>query len=68
MAFEYLQTYFLASIPPLWFYIMNPRVEALDDIKNDRINEKKSQWNNIMPATAEDNKRYAVGYFALFLL
>ena len=47
---------------------MNPRVEALDDIKNDRINKKKSQWNNIMPATAEDKHRYNVGYVALGML
>ena len=68
LAFEYLQTYFIAAIPPLWFYIMNPRVEALDDMKNDRPNLAKSQWNNIMPATAEDKKRFYVAYAALGLL
>ena len=67
LAFEYLHTYFLAAIPPLWFYIMNPRVEALDDIKNGRTNEKQTQWNNIMPATAEDKKRMSVGWFFIFL-
>jgi len=40
LAFEYLHTYFLAAIPPLFFYIMNPRVEALDDLKNGRKNKK----------------------------
>ena len=67
MAFEYLHSYFLASIPPLWFYIMNPRVEALDDIKNGRVNEKKTQWNNIMEANDEDQKRNRVGWFFIFL-
>jgi len=42
LAFEYLHTYFLATIPPLWFYIMNPRVQALDDIKHGRKNEKNT--------------------------
>jgi len=42
LAFEYLHCYFLVNIPPVWMYIMNPRVEALDDIKNGRTNEKKT--------------------------
>jgi len=42
LAFEYLHCYMLAGIPPVWFYIMNPRVEALDDIKNGRKNEKNT--------------------------
>ena len=67
MAFEYLHSYFLASIPPLWFYIMNPKVEALEDIKNGRVNEKKTQWNNIMPPNDEDQKRNRVGWFFIFL-
>lgn len=49
MPFEYLHNYFLATFPPLWFYIMNPKVEALDDIKNGRVNKSKTAWNNIMP-------------------
>jgi alkane 1-monooxygenase len=40
LAFEYLHCYFLATIPPLWFYIMNPKVEALEDIRLGRKNEK----------------------------
>ena len=46
---------------------MNPRVEALDDIKNGRVNEKKTQWNNIMAANEEDQKRNRVGWFFIFL-
>jgi len=42
MPFEYLHCYQLAAVPPIWFYVMNPRVEALDDIKNGRKNKKNS--------------------------
>jgi len=39
MPFEYLHSYLFAALPPVWFYVMNPRVEALDDIKNGRKNK-----------------------------
>jgi len=42
MPFEYLHSYQLAMIPPVWFYVMNARVEALDDIKNGRKNKKNT--------------------------
>ena len=57
MPFEYIQSYQLAAIPPVWFHVMNPRVEALDDIKHGRANIKNSQWNNIMKPTADDKSR-----------
>lgn len=60
--FEYLHCYYLSLIPPVWFLVMNPRVEALDDIKNGRKNKKNSQWNNIMPATDDDVSRKRVGW------
>jgi hypothetical protein len=68
MPFEYLHSYYLATIPPVWFLVMNPRVEALDDIKNGRKNKKNSQWNNIMPATEEDVNRKRVGWACIALL
>lgn len=46
---------------------MNPIVEALDDIKNGRVNKAKTAWNNMMPLSEGDKKRMKVGYFFLAL-
>jgi len=32
--FEYLHSFVLCCVPPLWFYIINPRVDALKDLQN----------------------------------
>jgi hypothetical protein len=66
--FEYLHCYQLAAIPPAWFYVMNSRVEALDDIKNGRKNKKNSQWNNMMPATDDDVNRMRAGWFCIAMV
>jgi len=68
MPFEYIHSYQLAAIPPVWFHVMNPRVEALDDLKHGRPNLKNSQWNNIMPATDDDVSRKRVGWATIVLL
>jgi len=47
---------------------MNPIVEALDDIKHGNKNEKETQWNNMMPANADDEKRKRVGWFYIFII
>ena len=31
MPYEYLHCYMISLIPPLWFYIMNPRVQSVND-------------------------------------
>jgi len=54
LPFEYLHGFLLAPFPPVWFYIMNPIVEALDDIKHGKKNDKETRWNNMMPANADD--------------
>jgi hypothetical protein len=67
MPFEYLHNYFFSFVPPLWFYIMNPKVQALDDIKNGKFNKEKTQWNNMMPPSEDDKKRGRVALFALLI-
>jgi len=62
LPYEYLLCFILAPFPPLWFYIMNPIVEALDDIKTGKKNEKGTRWNNMMPASADDVIRMRVGW------
>lgn len=42
MPFEYLHCYQLAALSPVWFYVMNPRVEALEAIQNGKKNKKHS--------------------------
>jgi len=68
MPFEYLHCYQLAAIPPVWFYVMNSRVEALADISAGRKNKKNSQWNNMMPATEDDINRKRAGWVCIGML
>jgi len=68
MPFEYLHIYMLAAFPPIFFYVMNPRVEALDDIKHGRKNEKGTQWNNMMPPTEDDVFRKRVGWIYILTI
>ena len=58
LAFEYLHRYFLASIPPVWFYVMNPRVEALDDIKHGKKNLKNPNGISLCHRLLKTNREW----------
>jgi len=38
MPYEYLHCYMFSLVPPLWFYIMNPRVQSVQDFANGKKN------------------------------
>lgn len=53
LPFEYLHTVFLATIPPLWFYLVNPKVDALREVANGKT-DVKTKYNQYMPLTKQD--------------
>lgn len=64
MPYEYIPMSFLALMPPLFMYIMDPRVKSIHDAQRGIVNE--DQWNNEMPRSKADEKRHMAGlaYFA----
>ena len=40
LPFEYLFSIYIVYIPQLWFYIVNPRVDALRDLANGKKENK----------------------------
>lgn len=44
LPFEYLHSVFIATIPPLWFYMVNPKVDALRDLSNGK-SDIKTKYN-----------------------
>jgi hypothetical protein len=64
LPFEYLHSVFLCTIPPLWYYLVNPKVEALKDLADGK-KDIKTRYNQYMPYTAEDKKRQVWGWAAL---
>jgi hypothetical protein len=65
MPYEYILCLQLALVPPLWYYIMNPRVKAIRDAFKGI--ENPDQWNNDQPMSAADKTRnyVACAYFIL---
>lgn len=59
---------FLANLPPLWFWVMNPRIQAVKDHREGREN-KIYGWNNIT-RTKKDIfvERVVYAYFTLITL
>lgn len=64
MPFEYLHSVFLCTIPPVWFYLVNPKVDALRDLANGK-KDIKTRYNQYMPYSEEDKKRQVVGWLVL---
>ena len=51
---------YMITFPPLWFYLINIRVDALRD-QAKGIKGNKTCYNNYSPLTEEDNKRIIAG-------
>jgi alkane 1-monooxygenase len=66
MPYEYLHMYMFSLVPPLWFHIMDPRVQSIIDYNNGKKNQ--DQWNYIMKMSDSDKWRIGAGwlYLALF--
>jgi len=68
MPFEYIQSFLIALCPPVWFYIMNPRVKSIRDAQEGISNP--DAWNNEHSLSKADRYRNNVGmgYLALISL
>ena len=51
--FEYMQSMYIVTIPPLWFYLINPRVDALRDLAKG-VKGNKTCYDNFSPLTEND--------------
>lgn len=51
LPFEYLHSLVICMVPPVWFYIVNPRVEALKDFQMGKEN-KFATFDYYSPLTA----------------
>lgn len=62
--FEYLHSLVLCLVPPLWFYMVDPRVDAIRDLQKGKKGNK-SCYDYIIPFTAEDKRIQVAGWTAL---
>jgi len=64
--YQFVMCLYLCQCPPLWFWAMNPRVQAVRDFCNGKVNTEAS-FNNIQKQTEKDKKTDIVVsiYFAL---
>ena len=63
-----MQSMYMVSIPPLWFHLINPRVDALRD-HSKGIKGNKTCFDNYNPLTEKDKQIKRVGQaFLAFLL
>jgi hypothetical protein len=63
MPYEYIVMLYMALVPPLFYYVMDPRVKSINDAK-DGI-ENPDQWNNEQPMSKDDEARHKVVIFFL---
>jgi len=59
LPYSYVQSHWLIFIPPVWFYIMDPRVKSLRDAQEGIPND--DQWNEAQPKSEADKRRDQVG-------
>ena len=64
LPYEYILLLWLSICPPMWWYIIDPRVDSMQDAKKGIHNP--DQWNRTMPRSPADERRHKVAlvYFA----
>lgn len=67
--FQFNLLVYVAMMPPLWFWVMNPRAQAARDFYNGKEN-KFASFNNMQKETPHDKKVLLVvySYFTLITL
>jgi hypothetical protein len=60
LPFEYLHCLIIVLFPPLWFYLVDPRVEALKDSEMGK--KPKVRYNLATPKNEKDRWLEFVGY------
>lgn len=62
LGFDYVTGLFIAICPPVWFYCINPRVEAIEEFKNGKKREEIDAFDNITPLSSKNKICLDVGY------
>ena len=58
MPYEYFISILIALCPPLWYYVMDPKVDAVMRAKRGiKVDGEEDQWNKQMPMSAADKRR-----------
>ena len=58
LPYEYIIMAVIALVPPVWTYVMNPRVEAVERARSGMKKQgEEDQWNDYMPKSAADKQR-----------
>jgi hypothetical protein len=55
-----MESLYLVVVPPLWFYIINPRVDALRELANGKT--PSNVYDNMSPFKEDDKRCKRVGY------
>ena len=54
--FEYLHSFAMCMVPPLWFYLVNPRVDALRELAETGKKNNKNVYDFVTPFTEHDKQ------------
>jgi alkane 1-monooxygenase len=69
LPYEYFVSIVIALFPPLWFYVMDPKVEAVRRaMRGEKVVGQEDQWCNKMPMSKGDKWRARVVSIFLGLL
>ena len=66
LPYEYIQMIMISICPPIFFMIMDPRVQAIEDAKKGIKNP--DQWNNEQEPSDADKKRLMIADTYLFMI
>lgn len=62
--FDYLVVFFLCLVPPVWKYVVDPRVKAVRDMQEGK-KKLSGQFNFYDPLNEEQWKGFMVGHATL---
>jgi len=68
LGFDYIHCLVIALCPPIFFYTINPRVDAVREYQNGRRRDSLDSFDNIIPMTERNKKAINVGYIYLILM
>jgi len=66
--FDYIHTLLIAYCPPVFFYCINPRVDAVREYQNGRDRKGLDSFDNLIPMTGRNKSAINAGYIYLILM
>ena len=64
--FDYLVVFFLSLVPPVWWYVMDPRAKAVRDMQEGK--KKLAPFNYYDELNDEQFRGYVVGHVTLVIM